>query len=362
YQDDSNKSAPTVTNNTLNSFYALEMMNYNQSYRIISNQDSIFANEKYSIFFVESRLAIEECYLASTNTADATNQRLIFGYQSNNTFRFSQYNNDLDYTFTPESVQTPRLWSLHNQNAGKSIRLNSSQVASNSNTQNLTQNGKLIIGHYNSNDYTGELWEMIVITDVLSATDTQEIESYLNLKYKLYGSFPVITIGTVLDINRFNIGDYSSYAEFTTNHFLTGDITGIESINGRLEIPTFQENCIFTGCLLDTITNTTLDFSGKLSTFSCRKLTATTSGVTAIATLDRSLLDFPSGIKSTISDYIYLECYFEGNNLSIANSRIRYTNTANTIQLTLALSSVSSQIQYNRRFTLVVKKSLFTRT
>jgi hypothetical protein len=93
------------------------------------------------------------------------NRILHIGYSANTQLRFAQYSNDLNFSIPAFSTTLKRLISAHlNTSSGRSLYLNSSLVASSSNTTALFNSYGGVIGmsYDGTGKYNGTIFEILI--------------------------------------------------------------------------------------------------------------------------------------------------------------------------------------------------------
>lgn len=142
--------------------------------------------KKYAIFIVEQKANTNADQWIMGGSESINNQNLHIGYRSGNQFSFAQWGNDINVTnanYQPSGVT--RLHTMINSSSGKSLKLNGSQLASNTNTDDLTDYDGAEIGRRQASTetYEGAICEIIIFDRELSTTEIEQVEKYLMNKW-----------------------------------------------------------------------------------------------------------------------------------------------------------------------------------
>ncbi len=147
------------------------------------------ANSSYTVFVVGTRGDTSANYPLGAESA-VTNGNLILGYSSNTEARLDQHTNAV--TTSVNAFNSPEqpfvLTGVFDSSSGHSItefRDGTETTVSNSNTTALTGNVKTVIGRHVSDYFDGGIYEVLIYSDTLSATNLARVRSYLALKYGL---------------------------------------------------------------------------------------------------------------------------------------------------------------------------------
>jgi len=148
---------------------------------------SFLAGSAYTMIVIESRdNGNSSSYLLGT-TPSVDNEGLHFGYQSNGIFTLDQWNNGLDIVVNdyPETGKPNLSTGILDISSGHSVYRNGTLAGSNSNTVtfNAAENGTL--GTRSSNNYTGDILEVLIFDKALSASELTDVNDYLSQKWGL---------------------------------------------------------------------------------------------------------------------------------------------------------------------------------
>jgi hypothetical protein len=148
---------------------------------------NFFVNSKYSIFLPLARNS-NKAFSMILGGSGTTSANLHIGFRSNTAFTLAQWDNDLNGTIAPFTSSRLELYSTFNAIAGKSILLNSTTLASNSNTADLTSYPNSQIGNTSTlGYYEGNVPEIIAYASDQTSNRTA-LETNINNYYKIYGS------------------------------------------------------------------------------------------------------------------------------------------------------------------------------
>jgi hypothetical protein len=164
-----------------------------------TNPNELVANKGFSIFVVEKRqgAATSSYFLAGTT---ATNyQNLHMGYRYGNTFAVAFYGNDQDIivpNYTTATTEPYRIWTTTLNNSFLGV------TYLNGTTQGSYQHGGLVTSYTGGGIggtptfsppgwYTGFIQEILFYSNVVTATQQQQVEGYLAWKWGLNSNLPV---------------------------------------------------------------------------------------------------------------------------------------------------------------------------
>jgi hypothetical protein len=169
--------------------------NGSSQFLTIPNPNTLVANTSFSIFAVERRQRAlgNTFFLAGSGTG--TNTNLVIGYQSEPRMRFAFYFNDLDYNSVPtyDATNEPtRLWTFNYNSPGRTIHLYGLNVASDTNTSNLTSWNGAELGRFSVGNtyYQGNISEILIYKPALTTAQRQQVEGYLAWKWGLQANLP----------------------------------------------------------------------------------------------------------------------------------------------------------------------------
>ncbi len=169
-------------------------------------------NSQYSMFVVEARQDGGNRYFLGTIPGGANNLGLHVGYRDTDSYTLAQYGNDLNWDI-PGGAYTGQVWHMWGNtldDTGHHIYYDGSNVANNANTTPLIATnatpGRIGMG-FSGQYFYGDIAEVILYADGLSAADREAVEDYLNFKWFGTGSIlPTATDlriagGATLDLN-----------------------------------------------------------------------------------------------------------------------------------------------------------------
>ena len=223
----------------------------NQSYNL-STGDFI-ANQYFTIFIVERIATSTSQLLGGTNGTN--NNNLHVNYQSSTSFRLGFWSNDLDATglvaFTSAGAQPIRIWVLRQIVSQRSIWLNGSPVAQDTNNTLLGSWGGAAIGTFFGTFFSGRMMDVIFYTGTLSIQNMQNVLGYLAQKWYVslppFIPFRVSGLALWLDANdessfRFSSGSNISQWRDKSgngNHFSVLEGTPTRIIDGSRTVVNF---------------------------------------------------------------------------------------------------------------------------
>lgn len=349
-QNDSTKR-PVFKENILNGLPVVRFDGSNDFLQ--SNYGIIAASLSYSYFVVEGRRASGVMLVLGDNGSATTDRSYDMGYVggSGNNFRLGQYNNDVSYALGGYSSQVFRQWTAQlNTSTGKFLRLNGTQVGTTANTGPMLQNNLLRIGTGQalSAYYNGDIAEIIVFHgSALNSTQRDQVEAYLNAKYRLYSTSDMPTISVGSEVGATNNGwTYLSYAPMSEYHLSTkmqDEPFGASSTEISGQIIDIFTKPFAMGNTAETWSNSSVDQTYKLSNYHCRtRLANTSAGIDSIVfhrmdpagnvRSDLSKFNFSNPVEPTTyssSDNDYIEADFWCENVStldLPNSYIQLRN------------------------------------
>ena len=161
------------------------------------NSADLFSNRSFSIFIIirrQASISSQTGILAGTQFN--TNMNLHFVFRSSTNLALGFYSNDLDYVsftnYTGNPATEPAYLIQATYISGTRILyVNGNQVASDTNTTNLSSQVGALIGQYNGTYYNGFIGEICILNGAPNSTSRQQIEAYLAQKWGLTSSLPV---------------------------------------------------------------------------------------------------------------------------------------------------------------------------
>lgn len=275
---------------------------------------------------------------------------------------------------TTNGMQTYRNGALVAQRNSSTNPIPSFAIGSESNVFTPTLN----IGSLNgaAEFFAGDIGQIMIFSEQLSTAERQQVETYLNTKWRLYNTntFPTVTVGNETAItNAFTFTSHAPFASYNYSTKLSDNIaTGEGSVDIMRILYTPFAPVITAQNWTGAGSNTTT--SENLSTPYTRKITATTSAQQTTVTfsriqagfnharLDAFILDnIVTGSKtypSTDDDFIQFELYVSNTNLNLINSWIQFENAAGTATRRAALStSLNGAIEAGRNVIRIRKSS-----
>ena len=161
------------------------------------NSADLFSNRSFSIFIIirrQASISSQTGILAGTQFN--TNMNLHFVFRSSTNLALGFYANDLDYvsftnyTGNPETEPAYLIQATYISGT-RILYVNGNQVASDTNTTNLSSQVGALIGQYNGTYYNGFIGEICILNGAPNSTSRQQIEAYLAQKWGLTSSLPV---------------------------------------------------------------------------------------------------------------------------------------------------------------------------
>jgi len=161
-----------------------------------------FIVNKYFTIFIVERLqssgvpgAYQHHFIGNT-TPGPTNGALHLRYANTTSILMGYYGNDIGSgnvisAFTTVDAQPDRMFTFNQLSSGRNIYINSSNVASDTNTTLLNGWASPVIGQsFSGYYYVGKMREMIFYTGELSTAQRQQVEGYLAQKWGIQGQLP----------------------------------------------------------------------------------------------------------------------------------------------------------------------------
>ena len=161
------------------------------------NSADLFSNRSFSIFIIirrQASISSQTGILAGTQFN--TNMNLHFVFRSSTNLALGFYANDLDYVsftnYTGNPATEPAYLIQATYISGTRILyVNGNQVASDTNTTNLSSQVGALIGQYNGTYYNGFIGEICILNGAPNSTSRQQVEAYLAQKWGIRSSLPV---------------------------------------------------------------------------------------------------------------------------------------------------------------------------
>ena len=187
YGDTPDGGSPQVDEVIVNGRSTLNFTATEQFTADFLNTTAGLVGKKYAIFIVERKANTGSDQWIFGGSSTTVNTNLHIGYRTSDQFSFAQWGNDINVTSTAyNAANVTRLHTLINGTTGKTVRLNSATVGSNTNTQDLTNypNPKLTRREASgANGYAGAICEIVIFDRVLSDDEIVQIENYLQIKW-----------------------------------------------------------------------------------------------------------------------------------------------------------------------------------
>jgi len=168
-----------------------------QSYTITN--PNIVVNKYFTIFVVEQLQNYgggESGFMGGTTANGNQNLHMRY-YSSGGAIKLGFYGNDLDGSipaFTNNSTQPTRMWSFAFIANSRTIYVNGTSIASDTNnTQISSWSGAKIGSILGGQPYTGKMREVMIYSGTLTTTQRQEIEGYLAAKWGIQSSLPTFS-------------------------------------------------------------------------------------------------------------------------------------------------------------------------
>jgi len=269
-----------------------------QYVRLTTPRRVILASTPYSVFIAEERSLNDAKWLVADSGAATTNNRLAIGYSSTTNFRWSQQGNDLNYTVPAFAIDQKRLWSCVLDSSGHTLRLNGSQVASNTNTTAIATANRLRIGTLDASlgsDATNYIGDIIVIAREITSAERSAIEEYMNVKHQIYDThdFPSITVGgetSIPDSAEFTYKSYAPIGTWSTTVKLSDSklIHGMAPAAGDASIIPFLGKQIAMGTDAESWDASTQS-NQKMILRHCREIEVTDAGTVDTVSIDRTV-------------------------------------------------------------------------
>jgi len=254
-QADSNNFAPAkgTRNDAVGLFNTLNLLNSQPGLAsTLSNTVNIYyetvlpviqANLGYTVFAVEQRLAAAGMTVIADSGVSATNQQFNFLYSDATTFRLGQYGNDLTYSVPAYAANQNRIWAgVFNPSSGHFLRLNGTQVASNTNTVGMATTNLLRIGTDANNTipFQGYIFDALIFFRALTSTEIGLVENYLNAKYQLFGvaDIPTFSLSTVAATGStgFSFLSFAPMSSWSETQSLSQTLYGQASTNSTVTV------------------------------------------------------------------------------------------------------------------------------
>ena len=158
-------------------------------------------NQYFTVFVVErlqATASISRVFVAGNNTTTNGNLHILYdaAQSAATTMKMGYFGNDLNATsgipaFTNAASQPIRIWTFTQTRTSRSIYLNGSNLANNTNNTLLSSWAGATIGRYQTTAfYMGNYHELLMYTGSLPYYDQQEVEGYLAWKWGLQTSLP----------------------------------------------------------------------------------------------------------------------------------------------------------------------------
>ena len=225
--------------------------------------------------------------------------------------------------------------------------------------------------------WDGHLYESLVFAPNLDALDRAVVEKYLSLKHNIATSgYPTVSVGEEVEIPdpRTWTSYYPFVLDYSVNQNLDKGFYGLAQTLVTCNVQNMFDKCVAVG--IENWSSSTLDQTSKVVGTYSRLFTATTTGISDTATIERldgsnniHRLDQwnytnevePTTYTSTDDDFILIDLFLTNPSaVNQATSYIRFTNTSGTLAKTALFNKSLNSI--STRTTLKIRKSDFTNT
>jgi hypothetical protein len=240
--------------------------------------------------------------------------------------------------------------------------------------------------------FNGDLAEVLIYNKALNLSERQQVENYLNIKYRIYNTsdMPIITIESeqTIAFTSYNYISYAPVSSWSSTSQLSANIFGIQETSAKIKIQNIFKKTIVAGVDAEGWTNSNQyynnfnTYSNILLTF-CRARTIS-AGTTTPDTVNIQAINLSNSINlnsldnfniyneltnsyisyiSDDSDYISLD--FETQNASNINyntSYLEFTNLANSLNFKSFINNNETVIENSISSKIRIKKSNFIKT
>lgn len=158
----------------------------------IPNGFSLVSGNNFTVFVVERRKSSKNNNFFLGGTTGGRNQNLVLGYVIPTLLRYAFFANDVDATVSnfANASEPTRLSVFEKTPTGRTIYINGTQSARDSNREVLTGWTGAAIGRFGSDFYQGSLCEILIFNPGLSLDRRQKVEGYLSHKWGIAGNLP----------------------------------------------------------------------------------------------------------------------------------------------------------------------------
>ncbi|MDY0169807.1 MAG: autotransporter-associated beta strand repeat-containing protein [Thermoguttaceae bacterium] len=210
-------TSPLATTNAL--VHEMGVVRFDGTDQILGVDLSFLANSEYTIFAVEGRTiggSGSRYYLGTT--PGSTNRGMHIGYRGDTQYTLAQYGNDLTVTVDAYTAQDFKVWTNMLDLGAEQQAIYRNGALLGTRTTNLpfstADNGRIGSG-YGTEWFHGDLGEILIYNRALSATERQQVESYLMSRW-LQGDFPtsnILPTDTKLRIGADGVLDLNSISQ-----------------------------------------------------------------------------------------------------------------------------------------------------
>lgn len=320
----------------------------------------------------------------------AGNYDAIHMYFNTSSVRGGLYYDTVDYTipgYKPGTLYNVNLVHDSDNDAGygvarQTLNLNGSVVATDSVVRQLAFTNRSVLGARGTygamtDYYLGNIYEILVFSSNLNATQRAKIQKFLDLKYNQ--SNTTSNSGLLGETNITITKTYVSYYPFVVSVDLSKRLSenwhGVETVTSKIRIDNLFNQTLLVGSDIESWTNSTLDKTGNLVGQYCRSLTVGTVGITDSAEFIRDVAGnnyhdiskfeitnqlIPTTYNSTDDDFICLEISLDDHTLlDKTNSYLQFSNSAGTQTKTGYLLNNVNSLASNEPTTIKIRKSDF---
>lgn len=248
----------------------------------------------------------------------------------------------------------------------------------------LPQNQRLDLFSFGDvSEYTNaDIGDIIAFSDALTTTERQQVESYLNAKFRIYNTadIPAITVGAETTIaDGYTHLSLAPFSSFSTSSKSEEGVFGVAETSGTATITNMLNKTLAVGNSVESWSSSTLDRTGKLTSVESRTASInSTTTFTDSVTIERlqggnnladlSKFDYSNLVDSTITsyastaaDWVTVELFCENaNTINTSTSFIRLYNSVLTSYAQALFSTNINGLRSNQINTLKFPKSAFT--